>query len=110
MTADIVVSRTAADDEIRRAYKRQREIFREGGLPTVSIVGAEALRKEQARIEEAHDTLLDPVRRRSYDLSTYPDDPRDHVAPRQGPHGHRPRQGEEARDRGRAARRRHQPA
>jgi flagellar biosynthesis protein FlhG len=27
------VSRTSTDDEIRRAYKRQREIFREGGLP-----------------------------------------------------------------------------
>ena len=30
------VSRTATDDEIRRAYKRQREIFREGGLAVVS--------------------------------------------------------------------------
>jgi flagellar biosynthesis protein FlhG len=75
------VPRTATDDEIRRAYKRQREIFREGGLPVVSVLSGEALRQEQARIEEAHDTLLDPVRRRAYDLSTYPDDPRLAVAP-----------------------------
>jgi flagellar biosynthesis protein FlhG len=68
------VARTAADDEIRRAYKRQREIFREGGLPTVSVVSPDVLRKELARIEEAHDTLLDMVRRRAYDLSTFPDD------------------------------------
>jgi flagellar biosynthesis protein FlhG len=26
----------------------------------------------QARIEEAHDTLLDPLRRRAYDVSTFP--------------------------------------
>lgn len=68
------VARSAPDDEIRRAYKRQREIFREGGLPTVSVVSPDVLRKELARIEEAHDTLLDMVRRRAYDLSTFPDD------------------------------------
>lgn len=68
------VARTAQDDEIRRAYKRQREIFREGGLPTVSVVTPDMLRRELARIEEAHDTLLDMVRRRAYDLSTFPDD------------------------------------
>jgi len=75
------VPRTAADDEIRRAYKRQREIFREGSLPVVSVVGDTVLREEQSRIEEAYDTLLDPVRRRAYDLSTYPDDPPRSVAP-----------------------------
>jgi flagellar biosynthesis protein FlhG len=66
------VARTAADDEIRRAYKRQREIFRDGSFPVVSIVTDRGLRDEQARIEEAYDTLLDPNRRRSYDLSTFP--------------------------------------
>jgi flagellar biosynthesis protein FlhG len=75
------VSRTATDDEIRRAYKRQREIFRDGGLSVVSVVTPVALRSEQARIEEAYDTLLDPVRRRAYDLSTFPDDARVSVAP-----------------------------
>jgi flagellar biosynthesis protein FlhG len=71
------LGRTAADDEIRRAYKRQREIFREGSFPTVSIVTESALRHEQARIEEAYDTLLDPNKRRAYDLSTFPATPRD---------------------------------
>jgi flagellar biosynthesis protein FlhG len=78
------VSRTATDDEIRRAYKRQREIFRDGGLPVVSVVDPAELRKEQARIEEGYDTLLDPVRRRAYDLSTYPDGPRGPVATARG--------------------------
>lgn len=78
------VPRTATDDEIRRAYKRQREIFRDGALAVVSVITAVALRQEQARIEEAYDTLLDPVRRRAYDLSTFPDDARVSVAPARG--------------------------
>jgi flagellar biosynthesis protein FlhG len=80
----LILSRTATDDEIRRAYKRQREIFRDGGLPVVSVVAPAILRQEQARIEEAYDTLLDPVRRRAYDLSTFPDDARVSVAPARG--------------------------
>lgn len=75
------LSRTAADDEIRRAYKRQREIFRDNSFPVVSIVSDKDLRDEQARIEEAYDTLLDPNRRRTYDLSTFPDDVRGAEAP-----------------------------
>jgi flagellar biosynthesis protein FlhG len=75
------IPRTASDEEIRRAYKRQREIFREGSLPLVSVVSQAVLRQEQARLEEAHDTLLDPVRRRAYLLSTYPDDAPVSVAP-----------------------------
>lgn len=83
----IGVARTAADDEIRRAYKRQREIFKEGSLPVASVLSRAVLQKEQARIEEAHDTLLDPVRRRAYDLSTYPDDPRAQIGPARGEGG-----------------------
>jgi len=70
------VARTAADDEMRRAYKRQREIFREGSFPVVSAVSEAGLRDEQARIEEAYDTLLDHNKRRAYDLSTFPADVR----------------------------------
>lgn len=75
------IARTAADDEIRRAYKRQREVFRDGSFPVVSIVTEKALRDEQARIEEAYDTLLDPNRRRSYDLSTFPAEAPEGAAP-----------------------------
>jgi flagellar biosynthesis protein FlhG len=66
--------RGATDEEIRRAYKRQREIYQTASLPLTSLVGENQLLSEQARIEEACDTLLDPVRRRAYDLSTFPDD------------------------------------
>jgi flagellar biosynthesis protein FlhG len=66
------VTRSATDDEIRRAYKRQREIYATGGLATVSLLDRDQLAAAQRKLEEAYDTLLDHVRRRAYDLSTFP--------------------------------------
>jgi flagellar biosynthesis protein FlhG len=65
--------RGATDEEIRRAYKRQREVYQSGSLALTSILNDEELRSEQARIDEACDTLLDPVRRQAYDLSVFPE-------------------------------------
>jgi flagellar biosynthesis protein FlhG len=67
------VRRTASDEEIRRAYKRQREIYATGSLATVSLLDEKQLAAAQRKLDEAYDTLLDPVRRRAYDLSTFPD-------------------------------------
>jgi flagellar biosynthesis protein FlhG len=67
------IERSATDEEIRRAYKRQREIYATGGLATQSLLREAQLKSEQSRLDEAYDTLLDPVRRRAYDLSTFPD-------------------------------------
>jgi flagellar biosynthesis protein FlhG len=66
------VTRSSNDEEVRRAYKRQREIYATGGLATVSLLDAEQLAAAQRKLDEAYDTLLDPVRRRAYDLSTFP--------------------------------------
>jgi flagellar biosynthesis protein FlhG len=71
----------AGDDELRKAYKRQREIFQTGSLPLFSLLPEHALAVERARIEEAHDTLLDPLKRRAYDLSTFPERQRQLAAP-----------------------------
>ncbi len=68
------VDRAASDDEIRRAFKLQREIYTEGSLPLTGLCDETRIREEQARIAEAHDTLLDAARRRAYDLSVFPDD------------------------------------
>jgi flagellar biosynthesis protein FlhG len=66
--------RGATDEELRRAVKRTRENYLSGSLALSSLLGSEALRREQARIEEAHDTLLDSLKRRSYDASTFPEE------------------------------------
>lgn len=71
--ATLAVGRSSNDEEIRRAYKRQREVYATGGLATSSLLDEKELAAAQARLDEAHDTLLDPVRRRAYDLSTFPE-------------------------------------
>ena len=70
----LLTHRGATDEDVRRAYKRQREIYLSGSLPLTSLLDEDQLRSEQARIEEAHDTLLDPIRRKAYDASTFPDE------------------------------------
>jgi flagellar biosynthesis protein FlhG len=40
----------------------------------MGLVDDTRIREEQARIAEAYDTLLEPARRRAYDLSVFPDD------------------------------------
>jgi flagellar biosynthesis protein FlhG len=67
------VSRAANDEEIRRAYKRMREIYAPGGVATASLLTESQHKASVARLDEAHDTLLDPVRRRAYDLSSFPE-------------------------------------
>jgi flagellar biosynthesis protein FlhG len=69
------VPRTASDEEVRRAYKSQREVYANGSIAVSSLLDPPQLRAEQARLEEAYDTLLDSVRRRAYDLSTFPEPP-----------------------------------
>jgi flagellar biosynthesis protein FlhG len=69
----LLTHRGASDEELRRAFKRQREIYALGSLPLTSLVSDAQQARAQALINEAHDTLLDPLRRRAYDLSTFPD-------------------------------------
>jgi flagellar biosynthesis protein FlhG len=64
--------RGATDEEVRRAYKRQKELYQPGSLALTSLLDERQLQIEQARVEEAHETLLDPIRRRAYDLSVFP--------------------------------------
>lgn len=71
------LQRGATDDEIRRAFKVKREIYNEGSLPLTGLLDDGRVREEQARIVEAYDTLLDPPRRRAYDVSVFPDDAND---------------------------------
>jgi flagellar biosynthesis protein FlhG len=67
--------RGSTDEELRRAYKRQRENYQAGSLPLTSLLSSDALKLEQAQIEEANETLLDPLRRKAYDASVFPHEP-----------------------------------
>jgi flagellar biosynthesis protein FlhG len=69
----LLAHRGATDEELRRAYKRQRDLYQPGSLPLTSLLREEYQRREVARIEEAHDTLLDPLRRKAYDASIFPE-------------------------------------
>lgn len=71
----LLTHRSATDEELRRAHKRLRDIYTEGSLPLTSLVKNDELPKAQALIDEAQDTLLDPLRRRAYDVSTFPEEP-----------------------------------
>jgi flagellar biosynthesis protein FlhG len=69
----LLAHRGATDEELRRAYKRQRDLYQPSSLPATSLLNEAEQRRESARIEEAHDTLLDPLRRKAYDASIFPE-------------------------------------
>ena len=64
--------RGATDEEIRRAYKRQKELYQPESLVLTSIMTNAQLAQAVAAADEACDTLLDPLRRRAYDLAHFP--------------------------------------
>ena len=69
------VDRGATDEEVRRAAKRAKEIYASGSLACVGLFDEPGLERLRARLEEAHDVLLDPARRRPYELSVFPPEP-----------------------------------
>jgi flagellar biosynthesis protein FlhG len=66
------LSRGASDEDARRNFKRRREMIHEDSIATFSLFTKTELRLEQSRLDEAYDTLMDPIRRRAYDLSLFP--------------------------------------
>lgn len=80
---DVLMTHTGAgDEELRKAYKRQCEVYKAGSLPLSSLLSEAERLSELARIEEAHDTLLDPRRRRAYDLSSFPEHAEEAASPK----------------------------
>jgi flagellar biosynthesis protein FlhG len=69
----LLIPRGASEEEVRRAHKRQREVWADESLATVSLFTPDELAREHALLDEAHDVLLDPPRRRAYDVSVFPD-------------------------------------
>jgi flagellar biosynthesis protein FlhG len=66
------VERGATDEEVRRAYKRAKEIYQHETLSCYGLFDKRSMDALRARLDEAHDVLLDPARRRPYELSVFP--------------------------------------
>jgi flagellar biosynthesis protein FlhG len=66
------VERGATDEEIRRAYKRCRELYAHDSLACYGLLEPHEIETMRARLDEAFDVLLDPARRRPYELSVFP--------------------------------------
>ena len=69
----------ATDEEIRRAYKRMCAVFDPENLVTFGLFDEEGLDAARTRVDEAYDVLLDPARRRPYEISVFPEAPEDTV-------------------------------
>lgn len=65
------IGRGATDEEIRRAYKRMKEIYGLDSLSSYGLFEPEELETLRAEIEEAHEVLLDPGRRRVYEHTLF---------------------------------------
>jgi flagellar biosynthesis protein FlhG len=68
----LALDRGASDEELRRAYRKTREVWSSESLSLAGLVTEAEVSAMVARIEEARDVLLDPSRRRPYDLSITP--------------------------------------
>jgi flagellar biosynthesis protein FlhG len=63
----------ASDEEIRRAYKRMREMYANDSMVVAGLFTPERLNVVHSRLDEAYDTLLDAERRKVHDLKLFPD-------------------------------------
>ena len=62
----------ASDEEIRRAHRRQREVYAGESMAVAGLYSPAGLTLVQDRLEEAYDTLLDGKRRHEYDVDLFP--------------------------------------
>lgn len=63
----------ATDEEIRRSYRRVRELHGADSLVVPGLYNRERLAALHLRIDEAYETLIDEERRRTYDQSMFPE-------------------------------------
>lgn len=72
----------ATDEEIRRAYRRVRDVYGADSMVVCGLYDRDRLAELHLRFDEAHDTLMDAERRKEYDHQLFPDG----LPPRRRPH------------------------
>jgi flagellar biosynthesis protein FlhG len=63
----------ATEEEIRRAYRRVREVYGQESMVVVGLYTRDRLSALHLRFDEAYETLMDAERRRAYDVNLFPD-------------------------------------
>jgi flagellar biosynthesis protein FlhG len=61
--------RRASQEQIEKAYQFLRQMYDDASLATYSLLDPEETKAARARVNEAHEVLRDPIRRRDYDAS-----------------------------------------
>jgi len=64
---------TASDEDIRRAHRLVRHLYGRDSVVGSGLWNRDGLDALQRRFDEAYATLMDPARRRQYDLELFPD-------------------------------------
>lgn len=67
------VEPTASDEEIRRANRRARDVYARESIVVSGLYTPARLDELHGSIEDAYSTLMDPRRRKEYDLELFPE-------------------------------------
>ncbi|HLA75978.1 MAG TPA: helix-turn-helix domain-containing protein [Vicinamibacteria bacterium] len=59
----------APPEQVERAYRFYRDLYRDNSLATYSLLSPQELLGARTRVQEAYEVLADPARRSSYDVS-----------------------------------------
>lgn len=63
----------AAEEEVRRAFKKMREIYAHDSLAVYSVYSPREIDDLQKKFEEAYTVLIDPEKREKYHREFFPD-------------------------------------
>ena len=64
---------TSSEEDIRRAHRRVRQLYGRESVVVSGLWNREGIETLQRRFDEAYSTLMDPMRRKAYDVELFPE-------------------------------------